>query len=387
MEFIDLSFQQRRIREKIENNIRQVLDHGQYIMGPDIRELENKLAEYIGSKYAIGCASGTDALLLGLMAHAVLPGEAVFTPPFTFIATAEVISLLGAIPVFVDVDPRTFNMDPEQLEVAVQALKARNFKSYPLPGPNLIQSATPRGIVGVDLFGLPADYEKINKIAERHSLFVIEDAAQSFGGEFFGRKACSLAEVGCTSFFPAKPLGCYGDGGMVFTVNEKLAGIMDSLRVHGKGADKYDNVRIGINGRLDTLQAAILLAKFEVFSDEIERRQIVAGRYTELLGNGHGVTPPNVPEGMKSAWAQYSVLLKSEAQRKSCQEKMKKAGIPTAIYYPKPLHLQTAFASLGYKEGDFPVSEDLSRRILSLPMHPYLTPEDQQRVVRFLSGD
>lgn len=384
MEFIDLTIQQKRVRDKIEANIRRVLDHGKYIMGSEVQELEEKLASYVKSKHAIGCASGTDALLLGLMAHGVGPGDAVFTTPFTFIATAEVISLLGAVPVYVDIDPKTFNIDPDQLEVAIQAIKTKYFSSYPLPAPCLTQSIKPRGMIAVDLFGLPADYETINKIAKEHDLFVIEDAAQSFGAEYRGKKACSLAEVGCTSFFPAKPLGCYGDGGMVFTEDDRLAAIMRSVRNHGMGSDKYDNVRIGVNGRLDTIQAAILLAKFEIFEEELEMRQQAANRYTELLSGSDGVATPQVPGGSRSVWAQYSILFKSEGARKSCQEKMKMAGIPTAIYYPRPLHLQTVFTHLGYKPGDFPVSEEISRRIMSLPMHPYLTVEDQKRVVQTL---
>jgi UDP-2-acetamido-2-deoxy-ribo-hexuluronate aminotransferase len=385
MEFIDLALQQLRIKEKIDSKISEVLSHGQYINGPEVRRLEETLAAYVGSKYAIGCASGTDALLLGLMAYGVGPGDVIFTTPFTFIATAEIIRLLGAVPVFVDVDPRTFNIDTSQLEIAIQALKAGDFKSYPLPARELILSAAPRGIIGVDLFGLPADYEKINKMAENSNLFVIEDAAQSFGAEYFGKKACSLAEIGCTSFFPAKPLGCYGDGGMCFTDNSKLAEIIESLKAHGKGKDKYDNVRVGINGRLDTLQAAIILAKFEVFPEEIENRQTVANRYSELIDNDCRILRPLIPEGKKSAWAQYCILFESENKRKSCQVRLANEGIPSAIHYPKPLHLQTAFAGLGYKKGDFPVSEDLSRRILSLPMHPYLSEEDQVKVIRVIS--
>jgi dTDP-4-amino-4,6-dideoxygalactose transaminase len=386
MEFIDLSTQQKQIKEKIDTNINEVLSHGQYINGPEVQKLEKTLAAYVGSKYAIGCASGTDALLLSLMAFAVRPGDAILTTPFTFIATAEVISLLGAVPIFVDVDPRTFNIDPDQLEVAIQAVKSRDSRKYPLPGLGLLQPITPKGVIGVDLFGLPAEYSKINKIAEDHNLFVIEDAAQSFGSEYFGKKTCSLADIGCTSFFPAKPLGCYGDGGMCFTDNEKIAEVIGSLRIHGKGHDKYDNVRIGINGRLDTLQAAILLAKFKVFPEEIEMRQVVANRYNELLVTNGEMKPPLIPKGMKSAWAQYSVLFESEELREACQTKMKRVNIPTVIYYPKPLHLQTAFARLGYKEGDFPVSESLSKRILSLPMHPYLTLEDQDKVVGSILG-
>ena len=235
-------------------------------------------------------------------------------------------------------------------------------------------------MIAVDLFGLPADYVRINRIADEHGAIVIEDAAQSFGAELNGKKACTLAAVGCTSFFPAKPLGCYGDGGMCFTDDAQLAAVMDSLRVHGKGSDKYDNVRIGINGRMDTLQAAIVLSKFSIFPEEVELRQEVAGRYERLLGGLNGLAVPRVPAGFKSVWAQYSVMAASGEHRQRLQEGLKQAGIPTAVYYPKPLHLQTAFSRLGYKEGDFPHSEDASRRIFSLPMHPYLKPEEQEKI-------
>jgi len=382
MEFIDLSIQQKRISERLNANIGRVLAKGQYINGPEVTELEKALADYAGTKFAIGCASGTDALLLALMAYGIGPGDAIFTTPFTFIATAEVIRLLGAIPIFVDVDPGTFNIDAEQLETAIQALTANHRDSYPLPDKRWTESISPRGIIGVDLFGLPSDYEKINHIAQKYNLFVIEDAAQSFGAEYHGKKACSLTEIGCTSFFPAKPLGCYGDGGMCFTNDEHLSSVIESLRNHGKGQHKYDNVRIGINGRLDTLQAAILLAKFEIFPEEITSRQLVASRYSELIGGDSEIVIPLTPEGSKSTWAQYSVLFKSQETRKSCQERMSAANIPAVIYYPKPLHLQTAFSELGYKEGDFIISENLSKRILSLPMHPYLSAEDQAKVVQ-----
>ena len=385
MEFVDLSSQQRRIRERLVTNIEAVLSHGQYINGPEVRELERALASYVGSKYAIGCASGTDALLLSLMASGVKAGDAIFTTPFTFIASSEVISLLGAVPVFVDIDARTFNIDPDHLKAAIEAFESRNRSVYPLPSTDVISSVRARGVIAVDLYGLPADYERINKIAADHGLIVIEDAAQSFGAEYSGKKSCSLAEIGCTSFFPAKPLGCYGDGGMCFTDNEEMAAIIESLRIHGKGKDKYDNVRIGVNSRLDTLQAAILLAKFEVFPDEIEKRQEVARRYAEIFEPKRDILTPLVPDDMKSAWAQYTVCFDGEEVRKSCQSRLAKEGIPTGIYYPKPLHLQTAFAKLGYKEGDFAVCESLSKRILSLPMHPYLTMEDQARVVRAIS--
>jgi len=382
MEFIDLSIQQKKISQRLDANIRNVLKKGQYINGPEVETLEKVLADFTGAKFAIGCASGTDALLLGLMAYGIGPGDAIFTTPFTFIATAEVIRLLGAVPIFVDVDQRTFNIDTEQLEIAVEAFATQNHGIYPLPYKRLIETATPRGIIGVDLFGLPSDYEKINQIAKKYNLFVIEDAAQSLGAEYHGGKTCSLTEIGCTSFFPAKPLGCYGDGGMCFTNDEHLSEILGSLRNHGKGQHKYDNVRIGINGRLDTLQAAILLAKFEIFPEEIAFRQVVATRYNELISGNSEIVTPLIPEGLKSAWAQYSVLFKSQESRKSCQARMSAANIPTVVYYPKPLHLQTAFSDLGYKGGDFVISENLSTRILSLPMHPYLSPEDQVRVVQ-----
>jgi UDP-2-acetamido-2-deoxy-ribo-hexuluronate aminotransferase len=385
MEFIDLHAQQQRIRESIEARIRTVLDHGQYIMGPEIKELESQLAAYVGVKHALGCASGTDALLMALMAYNVGPGDAIFTSPFTFIATAEVISLLGATPVFVDINPKTFNIDPEKLELAIIALKKIDKSVYPLPLTPHPSPLTPKGVIPVDLFGLTADYNAIQTVAEKYGLQVIEDAAQSFGAEYRGKKACSFGNIACTSFFPAKPLGCYGDGGMCFTNDDTAAEIMDSIRVHGKGNHKYENVRIGINGRLDTLQAAVLLAKFEIFPEEIELRQKVAGGYSRTLQE-LSVIPPYIPSGMKSAWAQYSILAKNDKHRSTLQAKLKDAGVPTAIYYPKPLHLQTAFAYLGYRQGDFPISEDCASRIFSLPMHPYLRAEEQDRIVRLLQA-
>jgi UDP-2-acetamido-2-deoxy-ribo-hexuluronate aminotransferase len=384
MEFIDLHAQQQRIRETIENRIRTVLDHGQYIMGPEIKELESKLAAYVGVKHALGCASGTDALLMALMALQAGPGDAIFTSPFTFIATAEVISLLGATPIFVDIDPRTFNIDPEKLEQAIIALKRNDKSLYPLPLTPHSSPLTPKGIIPVDLFGLTADYNAIQAINEKYGLCVFEDAAQSFGAEYKGKKACSFGNIACTSFFPAKPLGCYGDGGMCFTNDDTAAEIIDSIRVHGKGNHKYENVRIGINGRLDTLQAAILIAKFDIFAEEIELRQKIARRYSELLTPHPSLLPPHVPSGMKSVWAQYSILAKNAKHRSTLQAKLKDAGVPTAIYYPKPLHLQTAFVHLGYKAGDFPVSEDCASRIFSLPMHPYLKAGDQDKMIHLL---
>ncbi len=383
MEFIDLAAQQNRIGEKLNSNIQQVLKHGKYIMGPEVKELESRLASYVGAKHAVACSSGTDSLLLALMAYGVGNGDAIFTTPFTFIATAEVISLLGATPIFVDVDPVTYNIDPKKLEQAIDAFCGKDKNIYPLP--NGCSNLNSRGIIAVDLFGLAADYDSINKIAEKHNLFVIEDAAQSFGGEFNGNKTCSLTDIGCTSFFPAKPLGCYGDGGMCFTDNDEKAEIMRSILVHGKGSDKYDNVRIGINGRLDTIQAAILHAKFDIFPEEIDLRNKVAKRYNDLLASQSILQPPCIMDGYISAWAQYSILAKDELHRAELQGKLKDAGIPTAIYYPKPLHLQTAFKSLAYNNGDFPVSEESSNRIFSIPMHPYMTIEDQEKVANVLT--
>lgn len=378
MQFIDLATQQQKIKQTMEANIHTVLEHGKYIMGPEVKALEDKLGAHVGVKHAVGCASGTDALLVALMAYGVGPGDAIFTSPFTFVATAEVISLVGATPVFVDIDKTTFNLVPKKLEAAIEAAANQDPSLHPLPQKAL--ALRPKGIIGVDLFGLPADYDTINAMAKKHGLFVIEDAAQSFGAVHEGKKACSLANVGCTSFFPAKPLGGYGDGGMCFTDDGALADSMRSLRIHGKGSDKYDNVRVGLNSRLDTLQAAILLAKFDIFPKEMDLRQEVAQRYTEILASNPALIVPEIPAGYVSAWAQYSVMAQSEEHRKACQDALKAEGIPTAIYYPIPLHLQKAFADLGYTEGDFPMSEACSRRIFSLPMHPYLEKADQERI-------
>ena len=369
LDFIDLKTQQQRISALLTENIRRVLAHGQYIMGPEIQVLETRLAAYVGVKHAISCSSGTDALLMPLMAYGVGPGDAIFTTPFTFIATAEVIQLLGATPVFVDIDPQTFNLDPEALAAAVRGLGQN-------PGTAHLK---PKGIIPVDLFGQPADYDRIHAIAQEHGLFVLEDAAQSFGATYKGRRAGALAEVAATSFFPAKPLGGYGDGGAVFTDDDHLAEVLRSIRVHGQGKDKYENVRIGLNGRLDTLQAAVLLAKLEIFDQEVVDRQRIARQYSQAL-NALVEVPFVAPE-CTSVWAQYSVL---SEHRELLLQKLQAAQIPAAIYYPVPLHLQGAFAHLGYQPGDFPVSENASRRIFSLPMHPYLDQADQERIVRVL---
>jgi UDP-2-acetamido-2-deoxy-ribo-hexuluronate aminotransferase len=407
IDFIDLASQQRRIADKLNAGTASVLAHGQYINGPEVRELEAILAGYVGVKHAIGCASGTDALLMALMAFDIGPGDAVFTTPFTFTATAEMISLLGATPVFVDIDPTTFNIDTKKLEQAIVGLK-ENPSRRPFPGTvgtgrlgaaeiqkdfpdrRIIdrraqdvaaaagKALRPCAVIPVDLFGLAADYDAIEAITARHSLAIIEDAAQSFGGEYKGKKTCSFGEIACTSFFPAKPLGCYGDGGMCFTNNDHLAAILRSIRVHGQGEDKYENVRIGINGRLDTLQAAILIVKFSIFAEELDLRQEVARRYSELLAGV--VTTPAIPGGYKSAWAQYSVLARDSAQRAAFMATLKAEGVPTAVYYPKPLHLQRAFINSGCCEGDFPIAEDCAGRIFSLPMHPYLAEKEQRRI-------
>lgn len=371
MEFIDLKAQQKLIRKKIENNIRKVLDHGKYIMGPEVYELEEKLADYIGVKHAISCSSGTDALLMSLMAYNVGRGDYVITTPFTFIATAEVIALLGATPIFVDIDEKTYNIDPDKIE---------DFLKNPVDPKTSKNIGIDRikGIIPVDIFGLPADYDRINKIARKYNLFVIEDAAQSFGAEYKGRKACSLSDVGCTSFFPAKPLGCYGDGGMIFTDDEEVAEKLKSIRVHGKGSSKYDNVRLGINARLDTIQAAILLAKFEIFTDEIEKRQNIAKRYSQTFSEKFYLQ--EVPAGYKSAWAQYSIRPKN-GNRDYYLKLLKNNNIPSAIYYPKPLHLQKVFSKLDFGEKELPKSEKVSRYIVSIPFSPFLGEHEQRMIV------
>ncbi len=365
--FIDLKSQFKTLEKDIRARIDAVLEHGRYVMGPEIEELEKNLAEFAGTKHCLACSSGTDALLMPLMALGVGPGDAVFTTPFTFVATAEVIALLGATPIFVDIDPKTYNMDPAKLEEAILALKNNDPQAHPLPRSVDASSLTPKAIIPVDLFGLPADYEAINAIGKRHDLFVLEDTAQGFGGRYKGKMAGSLAEAAATSFFPAKPLGAYGDGGAVFTDSDEMLGILDSIRIHGQGTDKYDNVRLGLNARIDTIQAAVLLCKLAAFPGELKERQRVADTYTRYLDEA--VVTPAIPEDCQSAWAQYSVL---SDKRADIQKALNDAGIPTAVYYPVPLHRQTVYDYLGYRDGDLPVSEDIAARVFSLPMHPYL---------------
>ena len=368
MQFIDLLSQKERIRTALLHRIEGILDRGQFIMGPEVTELESRLAAYVGTRYCVSCSSGTDALLMPLLAKGIGPGDAVLTTPFTFVATAEVISLAGATPVFVDVLPDTFNIDPDLVGFAVDDAVQRGLK--------------PKAIIPVDLFGLPADYNRLQAVADAYRLWILEDAAQSFGGSFGGRRAGSFGLVGATSFFPAKPLGCYGDGGAIFTNDDELDMLLRSIRVHGSGIDKYSNDRIGINGRLDSIQAAVLLEKLTIFDDELESRQRIADFYSERLQGR--VAVPRIPEHYRSAWAQYSVLAASTEERELLMNALQREGIPTMIYYKIPLHLQKAYDFLGYKAGDFPISEDMSSRIFSLPMHPYLKAEDVERICSLL---
>jgi UDP-2-acetamido-2-deoxy-ribo-hexuluronate aminotransferase len=367
MQFIDLQAQRLRIEKEINAAVAAVIEHGRYIMGPEVGRLESELAAFVGSSHCVGCSSGTDALLMALMAFEVGPGDAVLTTPFTFFATAEVISLLGATPVFVDVDPRTYNISPEALAVVANKVKTEGKLRL-------------RGVVTVDLFGLPCDYERIMPIAEKHDMFIVQDAAQACGAIYRGKRVPTQGHIGTTSFFPAKPLGCYGDGGAVFTDDPVLAEKLRSIRVHGKGNDKYNNVRIGLNARLDTLQAAIVLEKLKIYPDEIERRQRVASAYSAGLSDVAGLTPPVVPDGSQSVWAQFTVRAADSTARSAAQAALKEKGIPTAIYYIKPLHLLEAFRHLGYREGDFPVSETASTQVFSLPFHPYLKNEEIETI-------
>jgi dTDP-4-amino-4,6-dideoxygalactose transaminase len=362
--FIDLAAQRQRLGKALDDAVLKVVDHGGYIMGPEVKALEADLAAFCGAKHAISCANGTDALALVLMAKGVKPGDAVVCPSFTFAATAEVVAWLGATPVFVDVREDTFNLDVASLETAIKTAKQLGLK--------------PVGVIPVDLFGQPADYDVIEPVCAREGLWMLCDGAQSFGAEYKGRKVGSIGLATSTSFFPAKPLGCYGDGGAVFTNDDDLASVMRSLRVHGQGSDKYDNVRIGMNGRLDTMQAAILIEKLKIFPDEIVARERVAQRYNDALCDVAIV--PEVPKGLTSVWAQYTLRLRN-FERDALQNALKAAGVPTAIYYPKPLHQQTAYGGFPVAGNGLPASERLAAEVISLPMHPYLTEEVQDRIV------
>ena len=359
IEFIDLQAQRRRLGDRIERAIAKVLDHGKFIMGPEVKQLESGLAEFSGARHVIGCSSGTDAIVLGLLALGVGRGDAIFVPSFTFAATAEAVALLQATPVFVDILPDTFNMDPASLNHAIDMTVSEG-------------RLRPVGIIPVDLFGQPADYRTIEPLADRYGLWVMADGAQSFGAQLDGRRVGTIGKLSTTSFFPAKPLGCYGDGGAIFTNDDELAAILRSLLFHGKGSEKYDNVRIGMNGRLDTIQAAILLEKLSIFEEEIELRQAIAARYSAALGNV--VRVPSVIDGATSAWAQYTLVLDN---RDAVAAALKANGVPTAVYYPRPLHRQTAYREYPTAPGGLSVSDDLSTRVLSLPMHPYLSADVQ----------
>ncbi len=380
MEFIDLKTQFNRIEARIRARMDAVLAHGHFIMGPEVAELERELAGFSGAKHCISCASGTEALLMALLAAGIGPGDAVFVPPFSFFATAEAPALLGATPVMVDIDPISFGMSPSALDKAVLAVRKQNSTIYPLPASARERALKPRAVIPVDLFGLPADYDFLLPVAAANNLLVVEDAAQAFGAEYHGNKACALGcDMAVTSFFPAKPLGCYGDGGALFTEDDDVAETLRSIRIHGKGESKYDNVRLGVNGRMDTLQAAILLAKLEIFSEELTARRLIAGRYAECLTDIAGITLPSVPPGVKSAWAQYSILV-ADGRREAVATRLKERGIPTNIYYPTPMHMLAAFKQLGYAPQDMPNSLAASRRILALPFHPYMTEADTMAV-------
>lgn len=368
--FIDLAAQQSRIRPSLDAAIARVLDGGQYVMGPDVAEFEKKLAAFCGARHALGCANGTDALQLALMALGVKTGDAVFVPSFTFAATAEVVPFLNATPVFVDCLPDTFNMDPASLERAIAHARE--------------EGLNPACVIPVDLFGLPADYDRILGIARENGLKVIGDSAQGFGGTYHGRMTGTLCDITTTSFFPAKPLGCYGDGGAVFTDDDELAALLDSFRIHGKGSHKYFNERVGMNSRLDTLQAAILIEKLGIYRDEIEKRQAVADRYNAALSNRYEV--PYVPDGLTSVWAQYTIKTASEEERSALQERAKAAGVPTVVYYPVPLHRQAAYGGFPGDPAGLAVTEDLARRVVSLPMHAYLPAETQERIIEAVIG-
>jgi len=365
MQFIDLQAQYQALKQRIDQRVHEVLDHGQYIMGPEVRELESRLSDYVGVKHAITCANGTDALQLALMALGVKKGDVVFCPAFTFFASAEAISFVGATPVFVDVDANSFNICPLDLEQKVQAVEAD-------------EELNPKVIMAVDLFGQPADYVALQAIAAKYHLKIIEDAAQGFGGTLGGERACSFGDIATTSFFPAKPLGCYGDGGAVFTRDDSLAELLNSLRVHGKGHDKYDNIRIGMNSRLDTLQAAVLLEKLSVFPAEVEQRNVLASFYHDQLKDY--VEVPIINEGFTSSWAQYTVQLDD---RKEVMEQLKQKNVPTVVYYARAMHQQTAYANLNMY-GGLENSENLASRVMSLPMHPYMDKADQEFVVSTL---
>ena len=362
--FIDVAAQRRRLGRSVDDAIARVLGHCQFILGPELRALEAELAAFCGARHAVTCASGTDALVLVLMAEGIGPGDAVICPSFTFTATAEVVALVGATPVFADVEEASFNLDPESLRRACAAARKLGLR--------------PRAVIPVDLFGQPADYDRIMPIAAAEGLFVLDDAAQAFGATYKNRRLGALAPATATSFFPAKPLGCYGDGGAVLTDDEELAQVMRSLRVHGEGRDRYDCARIGLNGRLDTIQAAVLLEKLKIFPEEILARERIARRYSSGLAEAASV--PKLARGSTSVWAQYTIRL-AAGRRDGLAAALKAQGIPTAVYYPIPLHRQQPYQRFPVAEGGVPVSERLAEEVISLPMHAYLDDVTQDRII------
>ena len=376
MQFRDLKTQYEKYKSEIDATVQSVFIESNFISGPQVKALEKRLAEYVGVKHCISCANGTDALSLVLTAWGIGKGDAVFVPDFTFFATAEVVSYVGATPIFVDVDKSTFNIDTAKLEKKITEVLVKN-------------ELKPRVIIPVDLFGLLADYEKIDKIAKKYNLQVLEDAAQGFGAEYNGKRACSFGDAATTSFFPAKPLGCYGDGGAIFTNDDTVAALLESLRVHGKGEDKYDNVRIGVNSRLDTVQAAILDVKLSAFiNHELKDVNLVYHKYSSRLKNV--VDIPIIPNGYLSSFAQYTIKLNSQSQRDGLKTFLSNKGIPSMIYYTKTMHNQTAFNDLENSDDDYPVSTNLCKTVLSLPMHPYLTDKEIELVcssiVEYIKG-
>jgi dTDP-4-amino-4,6-dideoxygalactose transaminase len=368
--FIDIGAQRHRLGKSIDDAVGRVLTHCQFINGPEVTELEALLAGFSGAKHVVSCASGTDALLMVLMAKGIGPGDAVFCPSFTFCATGEAVALTGAAPVFVDVDEATFNIDAASLKRGIAAAKKAGLK--------------PRAVIPVDLFGQSADHDAIAAVAQAEGLFVLDDAAQGFGASYKGRRLGTHGHATATSFFPAKPLGCFGDGGAIFTDDSELAETLRSIRVHGQGSDKYDNVRLGLTGRLDTMQAAILIEKLKIFDDEIAARNKVAERYARGLGNV--VTVPHLASGCSSVWAQYTIRLPKGVNRDGFAAALKAQGIPTAIYYVKSMHQQTAYRDYPVAEGGLPVSESLSADVISLPMHAYLDEPTQERIIRAVRG-
>jgi dTDP-4-amino-4,6-dideoxygalactose transaminase len=364
--FIDIAAQRRRLGHSVDDAVSRVLNHSQFINGPEVAELEAALTAFCGAKHAVTCASGTDALIMVLMAKGVGPGDAILCPSFTFCATGEAVALTAATPVFVDVDDETFNIDVASLKRGVATAKRLGLK--------------PRGIIPVDLFGQSADHDAIGAVAQAEGLFVLDDAAQSFGASYKGRRLGGLGVITATSFFPAKPLGCFGDGGAIFTDDPEFADVLRSVRVHGQGSDKYDNVRIGLTARLDTIQAAVLIEKLKIFDEEIAARNKVAARYAQGLGNV--VTIPRLAAGATSVWAQYTIRLPRGVNRDEFAAALKAQGIPTAIYYPKSMHQQTAYRNFPVADDGLPVCEQLSSDVISLPMHAYLDEPTQDRIIQ-----